>query len=49
MTDFTYATKMNCRFVFINPDTADAYLSVKVKAFGGTKSSSHIYGNKYMG
>lgn len=38
MTDFTYITKMNCRFIFINPETAGAYFSVKIKAYGGTRS-----------
>lgn len=38
MTDFTYNTKMNCRFIFINSETAGAFFSVKVKAYGGTRS-----------
>ena len=47
MTDFTYVSKMNCRFVFVNPNAG--FVSVKVKAFGGTKSSTNLYGDKYMG
>lgn len=49
MTDFTYVSTMNCRFIFTNPETAGAFLSIKVKAYGGTKSSSNLYGDKYMG
>ena len=49
MTDFTYNTKMNCRFIFINPETDGAFFSVKVKAYGGTRSETNLYGDKYMG
>lgn len=49
MTDFTYNTKMNCRFIFNNPETNGAYFSVKVKAYGGTRSDSNLYGDKFMG
>ncbi len=49
MTDFTYVSQMNCRFIFNNPSTAYAFFSIKVKAFGGTKSASNLYGDKYMG
>ena len=49
MTDFSYDTSMNCRFIFRNPETVNPYFSVKVKAFGGTKSSTNLYGDKYMG
>ena len=48
MTDFTYVTQMNCRFVFKNPPNS-AYFSVLVKAFGGTPSASNPYGNQLMG
>jgi hypothetical protein len=49
MTDFTYNQKMNCRFIFYNPDTDGAYFSVKVKAYGGTRSENNLYGDKFMG
>lgn len=49
MTDFTYVTTMNCRLVFKNPETVGSYFTIRVKAFGGTKSSSNLYGDKYMG
>lgn len=49
MTDFTYVSTMNCRFIFTNPETAGAFFSIKVRAYGGTKSSSNLYGDKYMG
>ncbi len=49
MTDFTYFSQMNCRFIFSNPDTVNSFFSIRVKAFGGTKSSSNLYGDKYMG
>jgi hypothetical protein len=39
---------MNCRFIFANPQ-AGAYFSVKVKAFGGTKTANNLYGNQFMG
>jgi hypothetical protein len=52
MTDFTYVSQMNCRFLFYNPDQTSSnypYFSVNVKAYGGTKSASNLYGDKYMG
>ncbi len=49
MTGFTYATQMNCRFVFVNPPTVGAYFSVMVRAFGGTATALNPYGNQYMG
>lgn len=49
MTDFTYLDKMNCRFIFINPSNTDSFFSVKVKAFGGTKTANNLYGDKFMG
>ena len=49
MTDFTYVSQMNCRFVFGNPEGTGSYFSVKVKAYGGTKSETNLYGDKYMG
>ena len=49
MTDFSYVSKMNCRIIFKNPQTINSFFSIKVKAFGGTKSASNLYGNKYMG
>ena len=49
MTDFTYVSQMNCRFVFGNPEGIGSYFSVKVKAYGGTKSETNLYGDKYMG
>lgn len=49
MTDFTYVQNMNARLLIKNPDTAGVYLSVKVYAYGGTRSASNLYGNVYMG
>lgn len=52
MTDFTYVSQMNCRFLFYNPDQTSSnypYFSVNVKAYGGTKSATNLYGDKYMG
>lgn len=49
MTGFTYQTQMNCRLVFVNPPTVNAYFSVIVRAFGGAVSSLNPYGNQYMG
>jgi len=52
MTDFTYVSQMNCRFLFYNPDQTSSnypYFSVNVKAYGGSKSASNLYGDKYMG
>ena len=49
MTDFTYTTEMNCRFIFTNPESTGRYFSVKVKAFGGTKSATNLYGDTFMG
>ena len=49
MTGFTYATQMNCRFVFVNPPTVGAHFSVMVRAFGGTATALNPYGNQYMG
>ncbi len=49
MTDFTYSSQMNCRFIFLNPSTVNSFFSVKVKAYGGTKSSTNLYGNLYLG
>lgn len=50
MTDFTYITQMNCRFIFTNPSNVNAYFSIKVKAFGGvTNPDMNLYGNQYMG
>lgn len=49
MTDFTYVSTMNCRFIFANPDNVGSFFSVKVKAFGGTRTSTNLYGQQYMG
>jgi hypothetical protein len=49
MTDFTYVSQMNCRFIFINSDAVNRWLTVKVKAYGGVKSATNLYGDKYMG
>lgn len=49
MTDFTYVTQMNCRFVFVNPPNNNAFFSVLVKAFGGTPTANNPYGNQLMG
>jgi hypothetical protein len=49
MTDFTYQTKMNCRFTFLNPDNINTYFSVTVRAFGGPPSALNPYGTQYMG
>jgi hypothetical protein len=49
MTDFTYVNNMNCRVLFRNPDLVDAWVSIKVLAYGGTRSSTNLYGNVYMG
>lgn len=49
MTDFTYVSQMNCRFLINNPETVGSYFSVKVKAYGGAKTSTNLYGDKYMG
>lgn len=49
MTDFTYVSTMNCRFIFVNPDNTNAYFSVKVKAYGGAKTTTNLYGQQYMG
>lgn len=49
MTEFTYVTQMNCRFVFINPAQTGVYFSVVVRAFGGAASANNPYGNQYMG
>ena len=49
MTDFTYSSQMNCRFLFMNPETNGAYFSVKVKAYGGDPSATNLYGDKFMG
>ena len=49
MTDFTYSTQMNCRFVFVNHDRTNTYFSVMVRAFGGTPTADNPYGDKYMG
>ena len=49
MTDFTYTSEMNCRFIFTNPESTSRYFSVKVKAFGGTKTATNLYGDNYMG
>lgn len=49
MTDFTYVSVMNCRFLITNPETSGAFFTVRVRAFGGTKSATNLYGNQYMG
>ena len=49
MTDFTYVSQMNCRLVFTNPETVNSYFSIRVKAYGGTKTASNLYGDKFMG
>lgn len=49
MTDFTYVSTMNCRFIFYNPDFVGSFFSVKVKAFGGSRSATNLYGQQYMG
>ena len=49
MTDFTYVSSMNCRFLINNPETVGSYFTVKVKAYGGVKTSTNLYGDKYMG
>ena len=49
MTDFTYTSQMNCRFIFKNPDSTNRWLSVKVKAYGGVKTATNLYGDKFMG
>lgn len=48
MTDFTYVTQMNCRILITNPN-ANAFLTVRVRAFGGPKSASNLYGDRYLG
>lgn len=49
MTDFTYVNNMNCRVLFKNPDITGVWVSIKVLAYGGTRSSANLYGNIYMG
>jgi hypothetical protein len=49
MTDFTYQTQMNCRFVFVNPPNTGVYFSVIVRAYGGAPTALNPYGNQYMG
>lgn len=49
MTDFTYVSIMNCRFLMVNPETVGSYMTIKVKAYGGVKTSTNLYGDKYMG
>lgn len=49
MTDFTYVQDMNARLLLKNPDVANVYLSIRVLAYGGTRSSTNLYGNVYMG
>ena len=48
MTDFTYSSQMNCRFVFKNPSQTSRYITWKVKAYGGVKSSNNLYGDKFL-
>lgn len=40
---------MNCRFIFKNPSNTNAYFTIRVKAYGGTKSDTNLYGDQYMG
>lgn len=49
MSEFTYVTQMNCRFVFKTPPIDNTWFSVIVKAYGGLPSSSNPYGNQFMG
>lgn len=49
MTDFTYVQDMNVRLLIKNTDVPNVWLSVKVLAYGGTRSSTNLYGNVYMG
>lgn len=49
MTDFTYTAQMNCRFLILNPNNVNAFFSVKVKAFGGDKTETNLYGDKFLG
>lgn len=49
MTDFTYVSTMNCRFIFVNPDNVGSFFSIKVKAYGGAKTATNLYGQQYMG
>lgn len=49
MTDFTYVSTMNCRFLITNPETVGSFFSVRVRAYGGAKTSSNLYGNQFMG
>lgn len=48
MTDFYYFGSMMVRLIFQNPD-ANKFLSVKVHAYGNSKSSSSVYGINYLG
>jgi len=49
MTDFTYVSQMNCRFVFKNPSSTGRYITWNVKAYGGVKTADNLYGDKFMG
>jgi hypothetical protein len=48
MTDFFYTTTMMCRILLYNPDNLN-WLSVKVHAYGSSKTTSSIYGQSYLG
>jgi hypothetical protein len=49
ITDFTYVSVMNVRFLVTNPETVGSFFSVNVQAYGGTKTSTNLYGNQFMG
>ena len=50
MTDITQsATTINARLLLINPTIVGKWVSVSVKAYGGTDDQYSLYGDKMMG
>lgn len=49
MTDFTYSTEMNARFIFTNPSVIGSFFSIRVLAYGGERNEDNLYGNTFMG
>lgn len=48
MTDFSYSSTMFARLMLFNPDSTK-WLSIKVHAYGTSKTKNSVYGTNYLG